>query len=88
MSHTKKESLHYQRVGTSHWPVSSIISCRNMGTVVLKSERAKSDALNKNCGSFDALTRLSEEAEKELVLWIENGGLRKCSLEKSEPQLR
>ena len=59
-----------------------------MGTVVLKSERAKSDALNKNCGSFDALTRLSEEAEKELVLWIENGGLRKCSLEKSEPQLR
>ena len=58
------------------------------GQLFHRQRELKSDALNKNCGNVDALTRLSEEAERELDWWIENVRLSKCSLEESEPQLR
>ena len=87
LTHTKRKlalSELAQVIGQSVASFSAV----TWGQLFHRQRELKSDALKKHCGNFDALTRISEEAEKVLVWWIENGRLRKCSLEMSEPQLR
>ena len=87
LTHTKRKlalSELAQVIGQSVASFSAV----TWGQLFHRQRELKSDALNKNCGNVDALTRLSEEAERELDWWIENVRLSKCSLEESEPQLR